>query len=55
MNNFKNWLKEQAALIEAAQGEGFSKGEAIELLKIYRLEGIADSIEDIGSAISSMD
>jgi hypothetical protein len=55
MDNFRNWLKEQAALIEAARGEGFSREEAVELLKIYRLEGIADSIEDIGGAISSMD
>lgn len=37
---FRNWLRFQSELILVAVQEGYSEDQAIEMIKIYALEGI---------------
>ncbi|GLB33031.1 hypothetical protein LAD12857_49540 [Lacrimispora amygdalina] len=37
---FRNWLRYQSDLIVIATQEGYTEDQAIEMLKIYALEGI---------------
>lgn len=41
---FLNWLRGQKDLIRIAMAEGFTKDQAIEILKVYALTGIEDNI-----------
>lgn len=41
---FRNWLKYQSELIGVAVQEGFTREEAIEMLKVYCLNGIEGNI-----------
>ncbi|WP_313341172.1 hypothetical protein [Lacrimispora sp.] len=37
---FRNWLKYQTELVSIAMQAGYTRDQAIEMLKIYTLEGI---------------
>lgn len=39
-DTFRNWLHYQSDLIVIATQEGYTEDQAIEMLKIYALEGI---------------
>ena len=41
---FRSWLQEQAELIAVAIQEGFSEEEAYELLKMWELAKLADTL-----------
>lgn len=45
---FRSWLKYQAELITIAEQEGYTREQAIELLKAYTLRGIEDNTGLIG-------
>lgn len=47
---FRNWIATQARRIEILQEEGFSRQEAIEMLKVYWLA----SLDDIASAVNGI-
>jgi hypothetical protein len=45
---FRNWLKYQSELIAISMQEGYTEEQAIEMLKIYALEGIKTNTGLIG-------
>ena len=45
---FRNWLHYQSDLIVIATQEGYTEDQAIEMLKIYALEGIKTNTGLIG-------
>lgn len=45
---FRNWVKFQTKLIEVALEEGYTREEAIELLKVHHLDSISDNTGLIG-------
>ena len=45
---FRNWLRCQSKLIAVAEQEGYTREQAIELLKAYALNGIEDNTRLIG-------
>ncbi len=47
---FKNTVGYYKKLIDATQAEGFTRQEAIELLKIYALCGIEDDLGSMGGS-----
>lgn len=47
---FRNWIATQAHRIEILQEEGFSRQEAIEMLKVY---GLA-YLDDVASAVNGI-
>ncbi len=49
-NCFRNWVATQAHRIEILQEEGFSRQEAIEMMKVYWLA----SLDDIASAVNGI-
>ena len=42
--SFINWLREEEVRLRALEREGYSRQEAIEMLKVFRLAGINSSI-----------
>ena len=44
VSTFKDWLETAKDKIEAAETVGFTRAEAIELVKIYEIWGLNDSI-----------
>ena len=47
---FRNWIATQAHRLEILQEEGFSRQEAIEMLKVYWLA----SLDDVASAVNGI-
>lgn len=47
---FRNWVATQAHRIEILQEEGFSRQEAIEMMKVYWLA----SLDDVASAVNGI-
>ena len=47
---FRNWIATQAHRLEILQEEGFSRQEAIEMLKVYWLS----SLDDVASAVNGI-
>lgn len=45
---FSNWLDYQSELIHLTMHKGYTKEQAIELLKVWELDMIADNIGHIG-------
>lgn len=45
---FRNWLRFQSGLLIIATQEGYTEEQAIEMLKIYALEGIKTNTGLIG-------
>lgn len=41
---FRDWLRYQQRLIAVAMEEGYTRQEAIEMLKIHQLDSIRDNI-----------
>lgn len=44
---FKNWIREQSEAIVLAKMEGYSEEEAMELLKLYQIERMADAMDRV--------
>lgn len=44
VSTFKDWLETAKDKIEAAEAVGFTRAEAIELVKIFEIWGLNDSI-----------
>lgn len=40
---FRSWVQYQSELIDIAVGEGYTRQEAIEILKVWKLYGIEDN------------
>ena len=47
---FRNWIATQAHRIEILQVEGFSRQEAIEMLKVYELA----TLDDVANAVNGI-
>ena len=46
--SFVNWLREEEVRLRALEREGYSRQEAIEMLKVFRLADINNSIGYLG-------
>ncbi len=46
--SFINWLREEEVRLRALEREGYSRQEAIEMLKVFRLADINNSIGYLG-------
>lgn len=52
---FKNWIREQSEAIVLAKMEGYSEEEAMELLKLYQIERIADAMDRVALLADNVD
>ena len=55
INNFKDWIREQSEAIVLAKMEGYSEEEAMELLKLYQIERMADAMDRVAISVDNVD
>lgn len=52
---FKDWIREQSEAIVIAKMEGYSEEEAMELLKLYQIERMADAMDRVALSVNNVD
>ena len=52
---FKDWIREQSEAIVLAKMEGYSEEEAMELLKLYQIERMADAMDRVAISVDNVD